>query len=123
MENQSELKENLKEKNSLMIMVKITALLYPAFLFYLFFVFNVHKLNGSFESTLSTSIVIFSIFWGPLLMIIGSLSYIARMSNISRIPSNSSLYEAIMLTTIQYGPLKIIMPDMDEEEIIEWIED
>ncbi len=123
MENQSELKENLKEKNSLMIMVKITALLYPAFLFYLFFVFNVHKLNGSFESTLSTSIVIFSIFWGPLLMIIGSLSYIARMSNISRIPSNSTLYEAIMLTTIQYGPLKIIMPDMDEEEIIEWIED
>ncbi len=123
MENQSELKENLKEKNSLMIMVKITALLYPAFLFYLFFVFNIDKLNGSLESTLATSIVIVSVLWGPLLMIIGSLSYISRMSNISRIPSNSSLYEAIMLTTIQYGPLKIIMPDMDEEEIIEWIED
>ncbi|MFX0123421.1 MAG: hypothetical protein ACFFAE_07250 [Candidatus Hodarchaeota archaeon] len=59
--------------------------------------------------------IFFLIYWSPVLVTIGGVSYIARMSDISRIPPNSSLYDAITLPTMQYGPLKIIFPEIKEE--------
>ncbi|MFX0207169.1 MAG: hypothetical protein ACFFDT_14360 [Candidatus Hodarchaeota archaeon] len=61
-----------------------------------------------------------SIFiWGPLLLTIAGVSYFARMTSLSRIPSNSSVYDAITLPTIQYGPIKIIFPSEEEESLKE----
>ncbi|MFW9904266.1 MAG: hypothetical protein ACFFFH_08050 [Candidatus Thorarchaeota archaeon] len=54
-------------------------------------------------------------YWSPVLIIIGGVSYIARISNLSRIPINSSIFDAITLPTIQYGPIKIIFPIEREE--------
>ncbi|MFX1515588.1 MAG: hypothetical protein ACFFC6_04705 [Promethearchaeota archaeon] len=62
--------------------------------------------------------LILILYWSPILMIIGGVSYIARMSNLSRIPINSSVYDAITLPTIQCGPIKIIFP-IEEDEPIE----
>ncbi len=59
--------------------------------------------------------VVFSFFWGPVLIVIGAFAYVIQMSDISRIPPNSSLYDAITLPTVQYGPLKIIFPVIEEE--------
>jgi len=58
------------------------------------------------------------LYWSPILILIGGVSYIARMSNLSRIPINSSFYDVITLPTIQCGPIKIIFP-IEEEELIE----
>ena len=58
------------------------------------------------------------IYWSPILIVIGGMSYIARMSNLSRIPIKSSVYDAITLPTFQYGPIKIIFP-IEEEEPLE----
>lgn len=66
---------------------------------------------------ISLDILLF-IYWSPVLMIIGGVSYIAKMSNLSRIPSNSSVYDAITLPTVHYGPIKIIFP-IEEEESLE----
>ena len=62
--------------------------------------------------------VIFGTLTGMVLISIASFAYITRMSNLSRIPRKSSIYESITHPTIHYGPLKLIMPLM-EEEIVE----
>ncbi|MFX1504754.1 MAG: hypothetical protein ACFFDC_01450 [Promethearchaeota archaeon] len=59
--------------------------------------------------------IVLIIYWSPVLIIIGGVSYFAKMSNLSRIPLNSSIYDAITLPTIQYGPIKIIFPSEEEE--------
>ncbi len=71
-------------------------------------------LTSDWFNLLRINIYIF-LYWSPILFSIAGMSYIARMSNISRIPSNTSLYDAITLPTIQYGPLKIIFPVIEEE--------
>ncbi|UCG02086.1 MAG: hypothetical protein JSW11_21145 [Candidatus Heimdallarchaeota archaeon] len=63
--------------------------------------------------------VVLTFLWGPVLMVVGIFAYIIRMTNISRIPLNSSLYDVITLPTIQYGPLKIIFPVIEEETLEE----
>ena len=62
--------------------------------------------------------VVFGTLTGLLLISFASFAYIMRMSNLSRIPRKTSIYESITHPTIQYGPLKLIMPVM-EEEIVE----
>jgi hypothetical protein len=62
--------------------------------------------------------LILILYWSPILIVIGGMSYIARMSNLSRIPIKSSVYDAITLPTVQYGPIKIIFP-IEEEEPLE----
>ena len=54
----------------------------------------------------------------PILLLIASFAYLTKVSALARIPQNTTLYESIMHPTIQYGPLRLIMP-MIEEEIVE----
>lgn len=118
MENHSTPNENLQEKNSLSVKVKIATILYLSFPIVMCFLLIVQNPGKFLEFA---PLYIFSIlffFWGPLLMIIGGFSYITRMSDISRIPSTSSVYDAITLPTIQYGPIKVILPVVEEEEIV-----
>ena len=91
------------------ILFFFTVLLHPYLLFD-----HITWLTSYWYNPMSINIVLF-LYWSPFLLVIGGVSYIARMSNISRIPSNTSLYEAITLPTIQYGPLKIILPVIEEE--------
>ncbi|MHA1970109.1 MAG: hypothetical protein ACW964_20235 [Candidatus Hodarchaeales archaeon] len=65
--------------------------------------------------------VVFGTLTGLVLISIAAFAYITRMSNPSCIPQNSSIYESITRPTIQYGPLKLIMPVM-EEEIVEEVQ-
>lgn len=123
MDNQLNQEENVPQTN-LRIVGKITFVLYLSFPYILFFLsvlqhpyllFEYLKwLTSNWLNPVGINVVIF-FYWSPVLFTIAGMSYIARMSNISRIPSNSSLYDAIMLPTIQYGPLKIILPVLEEE--------
>jgi hypothetical protein len=65
--------------------------------------------------------LIFGSFLGLILIsFITSFSYITRMSILSRIPKNSSIYESITQSTIQYGPLKIILPELEKGTLEEF---
>ncbi len=54
-----------------------------------------------------------------LISFVTAFSYFSRMSSLSRIPINSSMYESITQSTIQYGPLKIILPELEDETLDE----
>lgn len=62
------------------------------------------------------------LFIGSFLFLAGVLGYFLQMLDISRIPLNSSLYDAIMSPTIQEGPIKIILPALDKEMLQKEIE-
>ncbi|UCG02085.1 MAG: hypothetical protein JSW11_21140 [Candidatus Heimdallarchaeota archaeon] len=127
MNNQLNQEKNLQQKN-LIVVAKIflgVYLILPYILFFftvlqspyrLFEYFN--WLSSHWFNPMSLNIFFF-LYWSPVLVTIAGVSYIARMSNISRIPSNSSLYDVITLPTIQYGPLKIILPVIEEETLEE----
>ena len=68
---------------------------------------------------LFTCFLIYFMFFGPLVLV----AFFIRLSrasepvswwDLSRIPENSSLYDAIMLSTVQYGLIKVILPVIDE---------
>jgi hypothetical protein len=67
-------------------------------------------------------------FFG-LPLLVAFFIHLSRLSepvswwDLSRIPENSSLYDAIMLPIVQYGPIKIILPVIDEEAVIERLND
>ncbi|MFX0087398.1 MAG: hypothetical protein ACFFAU_17240 [Candidatus Hodarchaeota archaeon] len=43
--------------------------------------------------------------------------------DLSQIPEDTTLYDAIMLPTVQWGPLKIILPILPKDVILEEIDD
>jgi hypothetical protein len=114
-------------KIDMRVLAKFFIILYlitPYIFFFLIVLFFPDSLSVHFKWVMSNWFnlvgvnLVIIVYWGPLLIIVGGVSYIARMSNLSRIPSNSSVSDAITLPTIQYGPLKIIFP-IEEEELIE----
>lgn len=117
MENQSTLKENLQGKHSAVIWIKFIIILGLTFSIAMFLLLIFYNPTEFLKITPQDILLFMSFVWGPLLMIIGLSSYITRMLNLSRIPLNSSLYDAIMLPTIQYGQLKIFLPVIEEEDI------
>ncbi|MFX1282454.1 MAG: hypothetical protein ACFFB5_02320 [Promethearchaeota archaeon] len=123
MENQSTLKENLHGKSSTVNLIKLSIILVSTFSICLYFLFVFYNPTEFLKITPGFIFIIICFLWGPLLIVIGGSSYIARMSTLSRIPTSSSLYDAIVLPTIQYGPLKIILPVIDEANLVEEKED
>ncbi|MHA2203915.1 MAG: hypothetical protein ACW991_09515 [Candidatus Hodarchaeales archaeon] len=126
MENQLSQEENISP--NLRRVGKIVFILY-LIIPYIFFFYGVLQhpyllldylrwLTSDWFNPLRINIYIF-LYWSPILFTIAGMSYIARMSKISRIPSNTSLYDAITLPTIQYGPLKIIFPVLEDERFEE----
>lgn len=88
-------------------------------LIYLTYITSVEKnfVSATIEFVIGFQ-VIFGALTGLFLISFAPFAYIMRMSNLSRIPRKTSIYESITHPTIQYGPLKLIMPVM-EEEIVE----
>jgi hypothetical protein len=123
MENQLNQEESVPQTN-LKIVGEISFVLYLIFPYILFFLSVLQHpyllleypkwLTSNWLNLVDVNVILF-LYWSPVLFTIAGMSYIARMSNISRIPSHSSLYDAITLPTIQYGPLKIILPVIEEE--------
>lgn len=115
MQNESVLKQGTQSRASPKNLLKIFVLLDLFFSIHVFFSIIMYNPTNFLELMPSYISIILLMFWGPLLITIGGVSYIARMTNISRIPSNCSLHDAITLPTIQYGQLKIILPVIEEE--------
>ncbi|MHA2203916.1 MAG: hypothetical protein ACW991_09520 [Candidatus Hodarchaeales archaeon] len=117
MENRPTLEQDINRQRSFRKLVKNIILLdlIISVVLYLFLITydSTVWLNEFFSPMII--FVVLSFLWGPVLMVIGAFTYITHMSNISRIPPNSSLYDAITLPTVQYGPLKIIFPVIEEE--------
>ena len=84
-------------------------------------------LNG-LVTYLFTGFFFYFMFFGPLVLV-AFFVHLSRASepvswfDLSNIPVNSSLYDAIMLPSVQLGPIKVILPVLDEEADIEWLED
>ena len=55
----------------------------------------------------------------PILISIAIFTYLTRTTAISKIPLNTTLHESIFQPTIQYGPVKLILPVLKEELIDE----
>ncbi|MHA2246337.1 MAG: hypothetical protein ACXADY_15340 [Candidatus Hodarchaeales archaeon] len=101
------------------------------FLGYLFltrgFCIELSFLDGLLQYLFTGSLTYIMFFGLPLL--VAFFIHLSRLSepvswwDLSRIPENSSLYDAIMLPIVQYGPIKIILPVIDEEAVIERLND
>ncbi|MFW9904267.1 MAG: hypothetical protein ACFFFH_08055 [Candidatus Thorarchaeota archaeon] len=118
MQNESIGKQRYRSKVSTKNLLKIVIFLDLIFSLYLLLYFITYHQIDLLEYLPFYFYVIFLFFWGLLLVTIAGVSYIARMSKLSQIPSSSSVYDAITLPTIQYGTVKIIFPS-DEEEPLE----
>ncbi|MFX1504753.1 MAG: hypothetical protein ACFFDC_01445 [Promethearchaeota archaeon] len=119
MENRFVLERDTIDRRSFKKLVKniISINLLVSIIVYFFLItFDPAVWLNSFFSPI-TIFVVLSCYWGPVLLVIGSFTYITRMSNIKRIPITSSLFDVITLPTIQYGPIKIIFPI--EKELME----
>ncbi|MHA2330035.1 MAG: hypothetical protein ACXACR_16075, partial [Candidatus Hodarchaeales archaeon] len=66
------------------------------------------------------ALLTFSYF--PVILLLALAVYLINFADISRIPKDTTLYEAIMSPTVQYGPIKVIFPSIDEDNIIPVIE-
>ncbi len=91
-------------------------------LLYVPYISNVEKnfVDATIEFVLGFQ-VIFGTLIGIFLLLFSAFAYVMHNSDLSRIPRKTSIYESITHPTIQYGPLKLIMPVM-EEEIVEEFE-
>ncbi|MFX0015745.1 MAG: hypothetical protein ACFFB2_01280 [Promethearchaeota archaeon] len=130
MENQLNHREELEQSKSLIKTTKIGLVLYLLLPYILFSIwslqdpsFLVELIDWHISNWLDPIYILnvnmtFFLYWSPVLFIVEGFSYFYQMANISRIPPTSSLYDAIMSPTIQYGPLKINLPVFGEEELI-----
>ncbi len=55
----------------------------------------------------------------PILILIALFAYLTKGSALDRIPINTTLYESIVNPTIQYGPIRLILPVMGEDIVEE----
>ncbi len=111
MENQSHAKEKSQTKDTFMFFVKLGISLD------LGFIAIVYLINAPNIPIISTILFIVGVQFilSPILLFIAFGAYFVHLSRLSNIPKNTTLYECINSPTIQYGPIKVIIPIMDEE--------
>lgn len=125
MKNQMTFKQRLKRRISGRMLIVISILY--SFILPVYCLLLLDSLPPNMDNSLLIELLyIYSVgsgfFIGPFLFLAGALAYFLQMLDISMIPPNSSLYDAIMSPTIQEGPVKIILPVLDEEMLLEEIE-
>jgi len=57
----------------------------------------------------------FIFFIGFILLLFSLFAYLPHKFPLSKIPPDSSLYDAIMSYTVQEGPIKVVFPLIDED--------
>ena len=121
MEDLNQLEKKSGNQTSRRVFILFAVFIYFFYLILIFFTYisNIEKnfVDATIEFVLGFQVIVGTLT-GILLILLAAFAYVMRYSDLSRIPQKSSIYESITHTTIQYGPLKLIMPLM-EEEIIE----
>ncbi len=116
MENQSDMKEKSHLQATVKIFVKFGVFLYLGLLFVLFFTITPPSEYNSFISVFMFIIGVQFII-GPFLLFIALGAYFVRLCDLSKVPKDTTLYKCITSPTLQYGPLKVIIPVIIEELI------
>ena len=52
---------------------------------------------------------------GPIILMLLTIEYFMKQTNLENIPKNTTLYESITRPTLMYGSIKIISPKIEEE--------
>ena len=52
---------------------------------------------------------------GPIILMLLTIEYFMKQTNLENIPKNTTLYETITRPTLMYGSIKIISPKIEEE--------
>ena len=107
MEKQLNSTQNLIQRISLINLVKKASFAYLVILTSGFLVSISFLTNEMFLQGL---IALLTFTYFPILLLLALAVYCINLADISRIPKDTTLYEAIMLPTVQCGPIKIIIP-------------
>lgn len=115
MENQSRSEKKTNSKKTVETIIKLSVCiylgLYFAYLLYLVLLSAITPLS-EYNSTLSVFMFIIGAQFiiGPILICIALVAYFVRLCDLSQVPKDTTLYECVTSSTIQYGPLKIVIP-------------
>ena len=122
MENSSKFKEKFVAHETKVFIIICAGITYFAFrlIFYINYIRYGEEgiLIDTFQYILVGEITT-GIIIGPILLLIASYAYLTKASALARIPRNTTLYESITQPTIQYGPLRLIMPVWEDEIVDE----
>ncbi len=120
MENQSRSEKKTQSKETVKVFVRLGVCfylgLYLSYLLYLALLFTITPLS-EYNSILSVFMFIIGAQFiiGPILIWIALGAYFVRLCDLSKVPKDTTLYECITSPTLQYGPLKVIIPVISEE--------
>ena len=118
MQDSTQIEEKEDKQTLVKVIVIIIAIPYGLVMVmsYVFYISNTENdiILSTIEYFFIGKPVLFGTLGVPVFFLISVFYYFIRLSDLSRIPHNTTLYEAITHPTIQYGPIKIILPELGE---------
>ena len=118
MQDSTQVEEKEDKQTLVKVIVIITAIPYGLVMVmsYVFYISNTENdiILSTIEYFFIGKLVLFGILGLPIFLLISVCYYFIRLSDLSHIPHNTTLYEAITQSTVQYGPIKIILPELGE---------
>jgi len=118
MQDSTQVEEKEDKQTLVKVIVFVTAILYGSVMIISYVLYISNTKNDLIQSTIEYYFigkpVLFGTLGVPVFFLISVFYYSIRLSDLSRIPHNTTLYEAITHPTIQYGPIKIILPELGE---------
>ena len=103
---------------SIIKFVKWSFLLYNMLLFIAFLQFLVENPISILESIIR---LIYASGWGyliiigPFILMVATIEYFMKQTNLENIPKNTTIYESITHPTTMYGQIKVIFPKQNSE--------
>jgi len=118
MQDSTQVEEKEDKQTLVKVIVIITAIPYGLVMVmsYVFYISNTENdiILSTIEYYFIGKPVLFGILGVPIFFLISACYYFIRLSDLSRIPHNTTFYEVITQSTVQYGPIKIILPKLGE---------
>lgn len=118
MQDSTQVEEKEDKQTLVKVIVFVTAILYGSVMIISYVLYISNTKNDLIQSTIEYYFigkpVLFGTLGVPVFFLISVFYYFIRLSDLSRIPHNTTLYEAITHPIIQYGPIKIILPELGE---------
>jgi len=105
----------------LISIIKFMKWTYIPYLFLLFLAFMDSLVNHPRSLLEAIKLLIYASGWGyliissPFILVIAGIEYFLRQTNLTNIPKDTTLYEAITQPTMMYGPMKMILSKLNEE--------
>lgn len=118
MQDSTQVEEKEDKQTLVKVIVFVTTIFYGSVMIISYVLYISNTKNDLIQSTIEYyfigKLVLFGTLGVPVFFLISVFYYFIRCSDLSRIPHNTTLYEAITHPTIQYGPIKIILPELDQ---------